>query len=118
MALRKSLDVHNTGQPLAYWCITHARLDHGVGQVEVLLHGWRDEAARRQALNPGAPMSFGLSRVDLGVADLHGVTTASLYAALKRRAAARPDALERTPASLQDSIAMRSSAVLADAEDC
>jgi len=118
MALDKALDIHDTAMPLSYWRITHTRIDHGAGRVEMVLHGWRDEAARRAGSAPGAKLAFDATREELGTADLHSVGTASLYAALKQRAGAAPEALARPAESLQQAIGMRDPRLLAGATDC
>jgi hypothetical protein len=110
MALDLALDLHGIGVETRYWRITQAHLDHLQGQATIWLHGWRDEAARRQSHAPAMGLSLILLASDLS-GSLHEVTTATLYAALKIRAAAAPEALQPAAAPIGP-------AIFAGAADC
>ncbi len=110
MALSIALDLHNAGAPAQYWRITQAHLDHAQGQATVWLHGWRDDAARRQGCAPVGGFSLILLASDMN-GDLHRATTAALYDALKLRANATADTLLPACAPIGP-------AILAGAVDC
>ena len=83
----KPIEIRNTGLVAAYWRLTHCQIDHAAGIAEFRLHGWPSGGARRRQ---GAAARHRLSRAsaeELGLPDLHAVTSAALYAAARARPA-------------------------------
>lgn len=58
MAFHHSIDIEDTGIAADYWRLTHLQADLAAGVVEVQLHGYRDEAARRAARSPLSRLQF------------------------------------------------------------
>lgn len=100
MALRKSIEIRNTGLHAEYWRLTQLQLDHEAGVVEFRLHGYPSGAARAAGKAPLPVLAFRAAAAQLDRTDLHGITSAQLY-----------DAAKLLPAS--DGVAW-----LAGAEDC
>ena len=100
MALKKSIEIRNTGLMAGYWRLTHVQLDHQAGVAEFRLHGYPDEAAREAGKAPLPCIDYRLTAEDLAMASLHSVSTAQLYAAARCQPATD------------------GTAWLADAEDC
>jgi hypothetical protein len=87
MALMKPIEIRNTGLVAAYWRLTHCQIDHAAGIAEFRLHGWPDAAARAAGKAPLPGIGFRASAAELGLPDLHAVTSAALYAAARARPA-------------------------------
>lgn len=88
MAFLQPIEIGNTGLVARYWRLTHAHIDHAAGTVEFHLHGYADAAARAAGKPPLPSLAFRLDAKALGLADLHAVTTAALYAAARQQPAA------------------------------
>lgn len=87
MAFLQPIEIGNTGLVARYWRLTHSHIDHAAGAVEFHLHGYADAAARAAGKPPLPSMVYRLDAPALGLADLHAVTTAALYAAARREPA-------------------------------
>lgn len=87
MAFLKPIEIRNTGHVAAYWRLTHVQVDHTAGIVEFRLHGYPDQAARQAGKAPLPAIAYRLTAAELGLRDLHAVTSRALYAAARRRAA-------------------------------
>lgn len=88
MALIKPIEIGNTGLVAGYWRLTHCQVDHAAGIVEFRLHGYPDREARDAGKAPLPGIAFRVTPEQLGLPDLHGLSTAGLYAAAKRQPAA------------------------------
>ena len=58
MAFLHSIDIEDTGVTAEYWRLTHLQADLAAGVIEVQVHGYRDEAARRAARQPLSRLQF------------------------------------------------------------
>ncbi len=58
MAFMLPLELDNTGVAAAYWRITHLQLDRNANVLDAVLHGFRDEAARRGGKAPMHRLTF------------------------------------------------------------
>ncbi|MFL1461146.1 hypothetical protein ACI6QG_03005 [Roseococcus sp. DSY-14] len=58
MAFMLPIELDNTGVSAAYWRITHLQLDRNAGVLDAVLHGFRDEAARRAGKAPMHRLAF------------------------------------------------------------
>jgi len=85
MAFKLPLEVLETGVTAAYWRITHVQLDRAAGIVETVLHGFRDEEARRDEKSPLQRLTFRL-RLD-AMGDATSLDLARLYDAVRREPA-------------------------------
>jgi len=83
MALNKPIEFRNTGLIAAYWRLTHCQVDHGAGVVEFRLHGYPSRAAREAGKLPLPGLAYRATAAQLGLADLHALSTAGLYAAAR-----------------------------------
>lgn len=83
MAFLKPIEIRNTGLVARYWRLTHNQTDHAAQVVEFRLGGYPDQDAREAGKQPLPSIGFRLSPDELGVASLHEVTTATLYAAAR-----------------------------------
>ncbi|MDO9709026.1 hypothetical protein [Paracraurococcus lichenis] len=83
MALIKPIEIRNTGFLAAYWRLTHCQIDHGAGVAEFRLGGYPSREAREAGKAPLPSIAYRLTAAQLGLPDLHAVTTAALYAAAR-----------------------------------
>jgi glyoxylase-like metal-dependent hydrolase (beta-lactamase superfamily II) len=83
MALSKPIEIRNTGLVAAYWRLTHCQIDHAAGIAEFRLHGWPDAVARAAGKAPLPGLFYRVTAAELGLPDLHAVTSAALYAAAR-----------------------------------
>lgn len=83
MAFIKPIEISNTGLVAAYWRLTYNQTDHDAKIVEFRLCGYADREAREGGKAALPLIAFRLSPGDLGVTDLHEITTATLYAAAR-----------------------------------
>lgn len=81
MAFVKPIEISNTGLVAAYWRLTYQQTDHDARIVEFRLCGYADREARETGKVPLPSIAFRLAPEDLGLASLHEITTATLYAA-------------------------------------
>jgi hypothetical protein len=84
MALRQPIEIANTGLVAGYWRLTHLQLDHDAGTLEFRLHGYSDRAARQAGKAPLPVLAWRTGAAELGLASLHAVDSADLYAAARR----------------------------------
>ena len=87
MALSKPIEIRNTGLVAAYWRLTHCQIDHAAGIAEFRLHGYPSRDARAAGKQPLPGLSYRATAAALGLADLHAVTTGTLYAAARAQPA-------------------------------
>lgn len=87
MALSKPIEIRNTGLVATYWRLTHCQIDHAAGIAEFRLHGWPSGEARHAGKAPLPGLAFRVTAGQLGLPDLHAVTSAALYAAARVRPA-------------------------------
>ncbi|MCO6419258.1 hypothetical protein JYK14_24300 [Siccirubricoccus sp. KC 17139] len=83
MALQTPIEIRNTGLVACYWRLTHTQTDLLAGVVEFRLHGYPDAEARLAGKAPLPAICFRATPAELGLADIHAVTTAALYAAAR-----------------------------------
>ena len=88
MAFLKPIEISNTGLVAIYWRVTHCQIDHDAGIAEFRLHGYPSREARIAGKAPLPAIAYRLTPQELGVEDLHNVTTAGFYAAARRLPAA------------------------------
>lgn len=81
MAFHHPIDIAQTGIDAEYWRLTHLQADLAAGVVEVQVHGWRDEAARRSARTPLSRLNFSFPAET--VMPGGSLSLATLYAALR-----------------------------------
>ena len=81
MAFVKPIEISNTGLVASYWRLAYNQTDHDARIVECRLCGYADQEAREAGKVPLPSIASRLSSEDLGVASLHEITTATLYAA-------------------------------------
>ncbi len=81
MAFQHSIDIEDTGVTADYWRLTHLQADLAAGVVEVQVHGFRDEAARRAARSPLSRLQFRFPAET--VMPQGSLSLAALYAALR-----------------------------------
>lgn len=77
------IEIRNSGLVVAYWRVTHVQVDHAAGTLECRLHGWPDRAARAAGKAPLPSLVWRLTAEAMGRDDLHAVTTADLYRAVR-----------------------------------
>jgi hypothetical protein len=58
MAFLIPIEINDTGTFAEYWRLTHVQVDRVAGIVEVQLHGYLDEAARRAGKSALQRLSF------------------------------------------------------------
>ena len=87
MALSKPIEIRNTGLVAAYWRLTHCQIDHAAGIAEFRLHGWPSGDARHAGKAPLPGLAYRATAEQLGLPDLHAVTSAALYAAARSQPA-------------------------------
>ncbi len=99
MALMKGIEVNETGVEAAYWRLTHLQLDRIAGVVEATLHGYRDEAARREGRQPltRAAFRFPAEAMGEGALALDGI-----YDAIRRAPSGRDDGGRPVPSAFAD----------------
>ena len=85
MAFNLPLEIGDTGVCAAYWRITHVQLDRNAGIVEATLHGYRDEAARREDKAPMQRLAFRLQQARMANPD--SVSMDELYRAIREEPA-------------------------------
>jgi len=100
MALIKSIEVNETGVDAGYWRLTHVQVDRIADVVEATLHGYRDEAARRDGRQPLSRAQFRFGGDVFGNADSLAVD--DLYAAIRREPAGRDEAGRPLPPLFAD----------------
>jgi hypothetical protein len=83
MAFMKPIEIRNTGLVAAYWRLTHCQVDHGAGIAEFRLHGYPSRAAREAGKAPLPAILYRATAEQLGLPDLHAVSSAALYAAAR-----------------------------------
>jgi hypothetical protein len=88
MAFLKPIEARDTGIIAAYWRLTHAQLDCVAQLLDVQLHGYRDEAARRAGLAPVQRLAFRFATPTLE--DSSAISMTDLYARIR----ATPDGLD------------------------
>lgn len=88
MAFLKPIEMRETGVTVAYWRLTHAQLDCVARVLDLQLHGYRDEAARRAGLAPIHRLAFRFETDTLE--DSSAISMADLYARIR----ATPDGLD------------------------
>lgn len=81
MAFHHSIDIAETGVAAEYWRLTHLQADLAAGVVEVQVHGYRDEAARRAARSPLSRLHFSFPAE--AVMPRGNLSLKALYAALR-----------------------------------
>lgn len=85
MAFMLPIEVLETGVTADYWRITHVQLDRSAGIVEAVLHGFRDEEARRADKAPMQRLAF---RLPLhAIAEPSSLDLPKLYDAVRREPA-------------------------------
>ncbi len=85
MAFLKPIEINGTGVVAEYWRLTHLQLDRVAGVVETQLHGYRDEAARRDGKAPLQRLSFRFEQGAVEEAD--SLDVAALYRAIRAQPA-------------------------------
>ncbi|MCS6890388.1 MAG: hypothetical protein RMK64_04515 [Rhodovarius sp.] len=83
MALMQPIENPETGVTARYWKLTHMQADFVAGVLEAQLHGYRDEAARREGRQPLARLAF---RFALDALPSPGFDRAAVYAAIRAAA--------------------------------
>lgn len=86
MALRKKVEVNNSGVEIDYWRVTHAQVDFTTpdgGTLVVMVHGWLSENARRAGKGPLANLEVRKTATELG--SLDDLARTELYALVKAR---------------------------------
>ena len=86
MALIKSMPVTNVGGTVEYWRLTAVDISHTSGRVGAWLMPYVTNADREAGRTPVNTMArwFSFALADFpGATDLHSVTTAQIYAAIK-----------------------------------
>ncbi len=58
MAFLIPIEIQDTGTFAEYWRLTHVQVDRVAGIVEAQLHGYRDQAARREGKSPLHRLNF------------------------------------------------------------
>ena len=90
MAFLLPIELDNTGVSASYWRITHLQMDRNAGIVEAVLHGFRDEAARRDGKAPLHRLQFRLPGTALE--DPATLAMDDLYRAIRQEPAAPGEA--------------------------
>lgn len=85
MAFLKPIEINETGVIAEYWRLTHLQLDRIAGIVETQLHGYRDEAARRDGKAPLERLSFRFEQA--AMTDPRTVAIDDLYRAIRAQPA-------------------------------
>lgn len=100
MALMKCIEVNETGVEAGYWRLTHLQLDRVAGVVEATLHGYRDEAARRDGRQPlsRAVFRFPADSVGGGAA----LAIDEIYDAIRREPQGRDERGRPVPSAFAD----------------
>ena len=81
MAFHHPIDIEQTGVAAEYWRMTHLQADLAAGVVEIQVHGYRDEAARRAALSPLSRLQFSFPAETVMTAG--AISLPALYEALR-----------------------------------
>lgn len=81
MAFLKAIEINETGITADYWRLTHLQLDRTAGIVEVQLHGYRDEAARRAGKAPLQRLGFRFEQA--AMEDPYTLSIDDLYRAIR-----------------------------------
>ncbi len=84
MAFLLPLELDNTGVAAAYWRVTHLQMDRNAGITEAVLHGFRDQAARRDGKAPLHRLVFRLPHAALP--DPDRLALDAVYAAIRGEA--------------------------------
>lgn len=84
MALLKTIDSKGSGHACSYWRLILVAVEHPERRVLVVFGGYKDAAARRQGLQPLVSVRATLTAETLGQTDLHLLTSANLYRAMRR----------------------------------
>ncbi|MBL6458623.1 hypothetical protein JMJ55_25110 [Belnapia sp. T6] len=88
MAFIKPIEIANTGLVATYWRLAGSQTDFTAGIVEFRLCGYPDQEARQAGKAPLPSIPYRLGAEELGLASLHAVTSAALYAAARSQPAA------------------------------
>jgi len=88
MAFLKPIEISNTGLVAAYWRLTHCQVHHDAGIAEFRLHGYPSREARIAGKAPLPAILYRLTPPEIGVENLHALTTAALYVAARQQPAA------------------------------
>jgi len=97
MALRKSIELNDSGLTVDYWRITHVVVDRVTPGVTAVIHGYADETLRRAGKGPVTRYreDLVLQGAALVGVDLDAVPLAALYGAVKARFPDFADAEDR-----------------------
>ncbi len=85
MAMILPIDLADTGVTAEYWRLTHLQADLVAGIVDAQLHGYRDEAARRNGRQPLTGMAFRFPVAEL--AEAASIDLRRVYAAIREQPA-------------------------------
>jgi hypothetical protein len=99
MALMKGIEVNETGVEAAYWRLTHLQLDRVAGILEATLHGYRDEAARRDGRQPLSRAVFRFPAESLGA---DALALDGIYDAIRREPSGRDERGRPVPSAFAD----------------
>ena len=119
MGLQKEIDRDATGVPMRYWHLA-ARQDFiDAKRIEVTFMGFADEAAYKAGrASAASPLRYTLVPADFPPGtDLHAVSTAMLYSAVKAKAATAAAQPIGNPSRLPDVHGVATDPALAGAAD-
>ena len=81
MGFVKPIEISNTNLVATFWRLANNQTDHDARIVDFRLCGYADKEARTVGKVPLPSIAFRRSPEDFGIASLHEITTATLYAA-------------------------------------
>jgi hypothetical protein len=79
VALPTPIEIRNSGHVGGYWRLIHDQADMAAGRVEFQRHGYPDQEARVAGKQALPVIRFRATAQQLGLEDLHQLSTASLY---------------------------------------
>ncbi len=85
MAFLIPIEINNTGAFAEYWRLTHVQVDRVAGIIEVQLHGYRDEAARKGNKSPLQRLGFRFAQNTMD--DPYTLAVEDLYRAIREQPA-------------------------------
>ncbi len=119
MGLQKEIDRDATGVPMRYWHLAGRQDFIDAKRIEVTFMGFADEAAYKAGRATAAsPLRYTLVPADFPAGtDLHAVSTAMLYSAVKAKAATAAAQPVGNPSRLPDVHGVATDPALAGAAD-